>query len=366
MSEPSIDMNELPYNNQSLNEYLLGSLPEAEAERFDELSFTDENFADALKSAEQELVDAYIHDDLYGATLEKFETHYLASPLRREKVEFARAFQVYAEKNISNKPTEIVTLVEAEPKRNLKGFFSNLFTFSRPALSFGAAFTVLAIVVFGGWLWRENSRRQFEMSQTNANREQIQQREPEIAKSETPSAVAAVTPNSAVNSNTENELELAQTREIERARLEERLKKQKEEKLAEQRKLAEQEQERAAQNKSHNPLIAAFVLAPSMRGGSRIQTVSIPPRTATVAANLELETDEYTAYRAVLRNPSDNRILWQSGKIKSNKVGGNKRLKLNFPAALLKSGIYSIELSGIAADGEAEIISDYSFRSVLE
>ena len=108
--------------------------------------------------------------------------------------------------------------------------------------------------------------------------------------------------------------------------------------------------------------IGGHVLAPSLRGGSKIQSVSIPPRTGVVAVSLELETDEYTAYRAILRNPSDNRTLWSSGKIKSNKVGDGKRLKLNFPAALLKSGIYSIEVSGIAADGEAEIISDYSFR----
>ena len=362
MFEPSIDMNEPKYNNQSLNEYLLGSLPEAEAERFDELSFTDENFADALKSAEQDLVDAYIHDELNGATLEKFKTHYLASPLRREKVEFSRAFQSYAGKNIAGKPSEIKTFAAAEPKRNLRDFFSNIFAFSRPATAFGAAFAALALIFFGGWLWRENSRRQFEMSQANVNREQTQPRETEIAKRENSLPSAAVPPNPAVNSNTDSEKEAAQAREIERAKLEERLKKQKEERLTEQRKLAEKEQPRAAPNAPNRMTIAAFVLAPSMRGGNRIQTVSMPPRTARVAANLELEANEYSAYRAVLRSASDNRILWQSGKLKSGKVGGNKRLKLNFPAALLKSGIYSIELSGIAADGEAEIISDYSFR----
>ena len=361
MAEPSIDMNELQYNHQSLHEYLLGTLSEAETERFDESSFTDENFAAALKSAEQDLTDAYIQGELTGATLEKFEAHYLASPLRREKVEFARAFQVYAEKNIAPTSTKITPFVETEPKRNLTGFFSNIFTFSRPVLSFGAAFAALAIIFFGGWLWRESSRRQLDLSQANANREPIQQRETEIAKIETPSPVESVTPNLAVNSNAETESEIARARE-ERARLEKQ--------TQERRRLAEQqkqiEQQRVAQNTppvAPNQIgIAAFVLAPSLRGGSKIQSVSIPPRTGVVAVSLELETDEYTAYRAILRNPSDNRTLWSSGKIKSNKVGDGKRLKLNFPAALLKSGIYSIEVSGIAADGEAEIISDYSFR----
>ena len=360
-------MNELPYNNQSLHEYLLGSLPEAGTERFDELSFTDENFADALKSAEQDLVDAYIHDELTGVTLEKFTTHYLASPLRREKVEFAKAFQIYVEKNIAQTSAEAKTLIETKPKQTFAGFLSNIFRI--PTLQWGFALAALALVFFGGWLWLANSRRQFEMSQANANREQLLQRETELAMREKQLQNEAANSSSAVNSanNSATERELAQVRE-ERARLEQQLKKQTQERqrLAEQRKLAEQQ--RAAQTAppvSPNRVgIATFILTPSLRGSSRIQSVSIPARNATVAANLELETDEYTAYHAVLRSPSDNRTLWQSGNLKSNKVGENKRLKLNFPAALLKSGIYSIEVTGIAADGEREIISDYSFRVV--
>ena len=177
-------MIEQQYNNQALNEYLLGSLPEAEAERFDELSFTDDEFADALTIAEKDLVDAYILDELNGATLENFRTYYLASSLRRDKVEFARAFQVYAEKNITPTSIKIKTFVETKPKRSLTVFFSNIFTFARPSVQLGFAFAALALVFFGGWLWRENSRRQFEMSQSNANREQLLQRETELAERE--------------------------------------------------------------------------------------------------------------------------------------------------------------------------------------
>ena len=87
------------YNNKDINAYLLGSLPAAEAEHFDELSFTDDDFADVLKTAEKDLVDAYVHGELTGAQLEKFQSYYLASPLRREKVYFANAFQDFAKKS---------------------------------------------------------------------------------------------------------------------------------------------------------------------------------------------------------------------------------------------------------------------------
>ena len=84
-------MNKERYNNQIINEYLLGSLPEAEIEALDELSFTDDEFADALRVAEKDLVDAYVQGELGGVELEQFESSYMASPRRLEKVKFAQA-----------------------------------------------------------------------------------------------------------------------------------------------------------------------------------------------------------------------------------------------------------------------------------
>ncbi len=358
MSGSSIDMNEQQYNNQSLNEYLLGALPVAQAERFDELSFTDEEFTDALNVAEKDLVDAYIQNELSGATLDKFETHYLSSPLRREKVEFARAFQVFAGKNSA----KTSAVAETEPKRNFFEFFSGIFTISRPSLQWSFALAALAFMFFGGWLLLENSRLRFEMSEANANRDRLLQRETELAGREK-QLQGEIADQRSANSETENQL--AQVRE-ERAQLDQQLKKQTQEqqRLSERRKL--DEQPRAARKSPPGLMpfggIASFILAPSLRGGTRIQAVSIPANTATVAATLELEADEYIAYRAVLRSPSDNRVLWQSGKLKSKVSGGNTRIYIGFPAKFLEEEIYSIEVSGISADGETEIISDFSFR----
>ena len=358
-------MNEPEFNNQSLNEYLLGTLPDAEAERFDELSFTDENFADALNAAEKDLVDAYLYDELNGATLKNFQTHYLASPVRREKVEFAKAFQVFAEKNIAEKSVVKPLFAESAPKRTVAGFFANIFAIPRPALQWSFALATLALVFFGGWLWNENSRLRSEMSQADVNREQITRREAEIAARE--KQIQDETSNRQ-NADSENEKELARLRE-ERTQLEEQLKKQTQEekqRLAELQKNAAPRTAPTAAPPEYAPRlsIASFILAPSLRGGSRIQTVLIPARTTAVAANLELETDAYPAYRAVLRSQSDNRILWQSGTLKSKTVGENRRLRVAFPANLLKPESYTIEVSGVPANGAAEIISDYSFRLV--
>lgn len=356
-------MKEQGYNNQMMTAYLLGSLPEADAERFDELSFTDDDFANALKNAENDLTDKYVRGELSGATLERFQAHYLASPLRRQKVEFAEALQTHTAKHFAP-AKENSTIAETKSKRTFGETLAGMFTIPRPSLQWGFALAALALVFFGGWLWQENSRLRTEISQANENREKLLNRESELAGRE--KQLQDEVANQRV-AGADTEKELAQIRE-ERAQLEQQLKKQTQEKqrLTDQQKF--NEQQRVAQNTppKNSPLggIAAFILAPSLRGGSRIQTVSIPARTATVAAALELEADEYTTYRAILQNPADNRILWQSGVLKSKTVGGNKRLSVGFPAKLLKSEIYSIEVSGISADGEAEIISDYSFRVV--
>src|SRR5262245_39749113 len=80
------------HDDKQLIDYLLGLLPEDEAERLDEASIADDVFAARLRNAENDLVDAYVAGTLAHARRTEFEAFYLASPRRREKVEFARRF----------------------------------------------------------------------------------------------------------------------------------------------------------------------------------------------------------------------------------------------------------------------------------
>lgn len=349
------------YNNETMTAYLLGALPEAEAEQLDELSFTDDDFADELAAAEKDLVDAYVHGELPDATLEKFKSYYLASPLRRKKVEFAQAFQTFAEKSdvlqTAVSQDEIPAAAESKPKQSFAGFFSNIFTASRPSLQWGFAVAALAFLIFGGWLFVENSRLRNLMNETQARRAELQQREKELQGEIANQRTA----------NSEKEEELTRARE-ELARLE----KQQE---TERKRLAGLEQERkrlAEQERAETPkqttlpkqlTTASFVFEPQLRR-NELQTISIPAQTDSAAMQLKLESDDYAAYRVVLRNQANNQIIWRSGKLKTRKKGENKSLNISFPANLLKSQIYSLEVSGISADGTSEIIGDYSFRVV--
>src|SRR5215472_18251319 len=78
------------YDDQLLTRYLLGALPAEESERLDELSIVDEEVAARLSAIEYDLVDAYVRGEIRGEDLTRFESFYLSSTKRREKVRLAR------------------------------------------------------------------------------------------------------------------------------------------------------------------------------------------------------------------------------------------------------------------------------------
>jgi hypothetical protein len=383
-------MNTETYDIETVNAYLLGALPEAEAERFDELSFTDDRFADALSAAEKNLIDSYVNGELSGARLEQFKNYYLASPLRREKVEFARAFQSFAEKKMAAAQPSAVAVataeviadgvisraaVEEKPKGALAEFFSNLFSVPRLSLQWGLAAATLAFLFFAGWLMLENSRLRRESELARAQRGELQRREAEL-ENEIAQARSADSGKEAELERVRGEIaRLEQSQERERRRLTEL--EQERQRLSRQQQ-QQQNQADAPPKQSAAPprnqiSVASFILAPSLRGGGsggQIQTLSIPEKTDAVAMRLELEPNDYAAFRVALVSQSNGggRVLWRSGSLKARATGDAKSLNVNFPARLLKSSdTYTLEVSGVrSSGGEAEIIGNYSFRTVLK
>ena len=359
-------MNEQTYDQQAINAYLLGALSADEAERFDELSFTDGDFAARLQAAEKDLVDAYVHGELSGSELEKFKSYYLASSLRREKVEFAQAFQIFAEKSAATqniKTLKDVQPVAEEPKRTRDIFFSNLFGVSRLSMQWGFALATLFFVFFAGWLLFENSRLRNQTDEAQARRSELQQRESELENEITNQRSA----------DADREAELTRVRgEIVRLEQEQEQKSQRiaEMEQEQRRRLSEQQQQQQSQTANavkRSPAlpsqisVASFILTPQLRGGSQIQTLSIPEKIGSVDLRLELEPNNYEAFRVTLANQTGGQFIWRSGTVKAKGDGENKSLNIRFPAKLLKSNqIYTLEVSG---GGAGEIISNYSFRT---
>jgi hypothetical protein len=76
--------------------YLLGVLPEEEAERFEREYFESDGAFEELVAAENDLIDAHLGGRLTAAEEESFARHFLSSPEREERVAFAQALRTAA------------------------------------------------------------------------------------------------------------------------------------------------------------------------------------------------------------------------------------------------------------------------------
>jgi hypothetical protein len=330
-------MSDPTYNNQVISEYLLGSLSEAESERLDELSITDGEFAVALSAAEKELIDSYVQRELSGDELNRFEAHYRASAFRRDKVDFAKALQVFGGVELGEfaEATHSKDRFSVEKKR---GWFSvfNHFSAPRPPLQWGFAIAAIVLLITGGLLLFQNLRLRQQMSQTQARRDEFQQREQKLQKQ--------IEEQRTTNATTEQEL--AQVRK-ERAHLEEELRR-----------------SGKPQPSPGGSAIASFIFTPQLRGAGQFKTITIPAGTEQVAMQLQLEPNQYANYTVALSDQLSHQVLWRSGRVRARGVTDSKSLSVSFPANLLKAQTYSLQVSGISSAGNSEFMSDYPFKVV--
>ncbi|HVH72776.1 MAG TPA: hypothetical protein VNB49_16940 [Candidatus Dormibacteraeota bacterium] len=323
---PSADKQGL--NDHVLTRYLLGSLPAEETERLDELSVADDEFVLRLDAIENDLVDAYARGDLSGDTLEQFQKFYLSSPRRREKVEFARTLISFGEKTAravagaTTRPRipDTKSTDQTSQGRSPRRWFS----VSGLGLQWGFAAIALVLLLASGYLFTENAL---------FRRQRAQSRDQAIALEH-------------------------RAQELERQ-------------LAEQRSanagtLKELDRLRAAFAAPRALRIVAALLLPQMRGASQIATVSVPVGTNQVQLRLQLESDDFPAYQAALKDPAESRVIWHKSKVRARAEGEAKVVSINIPAGLLKHQNYVIELTGISSNGRKEFISGYPMRVVPE
>ncbi|HYL98226.1 MAG TPA: hypothetical protein VEZ90_04670, partial [Blastocatellia bacterium] len=161
-----------PHDENEMISYLLGAMPEAEAERLDELSVADDEFAEALNAAENDLVDSYARGDLSGETLKRFKDHYLASPRRRRKVQFAQSLAV-----VGDEPAPGSAGAAVEPAASIQAGLQGrspgkswLRSLLLRRLEWGFAALALFLVVIGGYLLRENRRLTVRIEREQAER----------------------------------------------------------------------------------------------------------------------------------------------------------------------------------------------------
>src|SRR5262249_38840822 len=266
-------MSESRIENQLIVQYLLGALSESETERLDELSITDERFAESLRMAEHELIDAYVQGELGSDDLQRFNASYLAQAPQRDRVAFAQALQEWTAKDTAS---ESVRVSEPAPHG---AWFSWLFDPQRVALRWAALAAAVILLFTAGMFIVQNLRSRSRLRAEQARREQILQGEPQSPRP--------------ANSNTENGLA----------------------RLPDEQKQRGAEPPNAKATPSPAARVVAFSLAAPTRGAGQIRTVSLPPDAGLVKIGLELEAD-FPVYRVQLLDSAGRQTLWRSPNLK--------------------------------------------------
>ena len=307
--------------DEQLVQYLLGTLPENESESLDALSIADDAFALRLSAIENDLVDSYVRGELSGKNLNQFESFYLSSPARREKLAFAKSLSQLEISRASavRTPQNSSALPNTSPVKSFS--FASIFSVPNLKMQWGLAAVALALLVATG----------FFAFQSRDLRNQL-----------------AVQSSSQASNQDERNLQ---------AQLDEQS-------IAIAKAQAELSRMSASLDASATNT-AAILLLPQTRGISQPPQIALASSASTLPLQLALESSEFPRYRVALKDPGSDKTLWISEPLSISSAARSKTISVLVPSQLLKERNYLLQLTGVPANGSPASLSTYMFHVVI-
>lgn len=151
--------------------YLLGELRGKEKDSLEQQYFQDDDLFEYLRAMEDELIDRYLQGKLSAHQHRRFERYFLASPLRRERVESAKALMAAV----------APAAIRATERRSWQIHWK--------ALSWSFACAALVLVAGISWLTLRNINLQNQLAATSLA---LRQREHELQSRATPAGPLAM------------------------------------------------------------------------------------------------------------------------------------------------------------------------------
>ena len=325
-------------DDKQIELYLIGALPEDETERFDEMSLTDDAFANRLRDVENDLVDAYARGGLSGTLAEGFKAHYLASPRRREKVRFARALVTLG---VASEPAGTKTELAGRAAGSVPGSTPQPWPAGptrQRRIVWALAMAAAVLLAVAGYLGLEDRKLERQMSQARQERAALAQREQELSRE-------------LADDNAE-----AARRADELAAIRER--------MSQLEKQLASEHRTGTEDRAH-PALVAFNLPAPTRGATSIPALGMQQGSG-VAFTLELEADDFSGYQATLKDSGSDHTIWKSGPLKPLAKNQKRVISFKLQSGLLRQGVYDVEVAGQRKRGGLEIVGNYPFKVVIQ
>lgn len=144
--------------------YLLDELPEKESEQFEDECLAGEIWPPEISLAEEDLIDAYLRNDLTQERRRRFEQNYLTTEARQERVRMAAALlRRIDECNARSGVTATIAPVLPRQSARFPAFWSS------QSWAFRAAAMIATIAIIGGAFWFYLSRSRLPKSITTVN-----------------------------------------------------------------------------------------------------------------------------------------------------------------------------------------------------
>ncbi len=297
--------------------YLLGDLPESEQLAIEERCFADSDTFDRMWERENQMVDQYVRGRLAPAECARFEAHYLASPVHRQRVATARNLLAAADESArAHSAPKVFTSV----RQRLTQWSS--------ARQFAMAVGLLLLAAGGIWLLVEQARLRGELASLQTEKAARQNREQELAR------------RIAVEQSEREHL----SAELERLR-------------------KQQTEPRPAQSPPPQSVlkIFSFVLSPISVRGSASQPLAVSPDADQVQLQLTIPPGDWKSLQASIQTLG-GKPFWSQQQLKPH-AG---KVIVTVPAGKLPFNDYTLTLSGTNRAGETEEINRYSFRVIRE
>jgi hypothetical protein len=305
-------------NEKILLRYLLGELDEKEQKQIELRYFDDDEFFHHLQVVEDDLIDRYVRQKLSGTELNRFESYYLRSAQRYQRVEVAKIWLEYITRNPS--------LEESSPLKEGPAIRK---PFLKSILFWAPLAATICLLVGGSWLFIERDRTRTHLKQARNEVDALKQ---------------------------------------ERAELQRRL----EEERLRNDQLAQQVEDRVDSGEGSHVdrpssretalRVVTFLLVPgSIRGGGGVNNLPIPPGAKSVRLQVEVMQDDYKSYRASLTTVEGREVLGRSG-LKTLSGRNGKVLILSVPVKQLNPNDYILTIIGITASQGQEVTGQYPLR----
>lgn len=320
-------------DNQLLKRYLLGEVPRHLRKQIEKKFFEDDSFFDRLLYVEEQLMADYVYGKLTEDERLRFESSFLTSPKRQQRVEELR-----------DKTTASVSQGGAEKKRlrEQKGRYSLLERLRTLADRFRSvkmmqlAFASL-LIIFLIALWMLYVRRAADPSTLSTEQPRMQGSPQVAAGSPSPGKIDVSSTSATPQPNASPIL----TPTISPGNVN------------------PQRPTRNSGTPSSEGSSVAVVLVPGLlRGGSQLPVVRITPDTGRVALRATLFERKYETYGAELLT-EEGRVVQ---RLPARKPQAADSVNFEIPSRLLTEDFYYLNLYGIAGDGTKTPVDKYPFN----